>query len=107
VMGLQRVGDVTLIRHAYTRTADQGRGIGGQLLTHLRGRTRGRLLVGTWEAATWAIHFYEQRGFTLVGPGETERLLTTYWTVPQRQRQASVVLVTPDGLSAGGGYHPL
>ena len=93
-MGLQRVRDVTLIRHAYTRTADQGRGIGGQLLAHLRERARGRLLVGTWAAATWAIRFYERRGFSLVGPEETERLLTTYWTVPKRQREVSVVLST-------------
>lgn len=92
VMGLQGVRGVILIRHAYTRTADQGRGIGGQLLGHLRGRARGRLLVGTWAAAAWAIRFYQQRGFSLVGPEEKDRLLTTYWTVPERQRQASVVL---------------
>lgn len=95
VMGLQRVRDVTLIRHAYTRTADQGRGIGGQLLAHLRGTARTRLLVGTWEAAAWAILFYEHRGFALVGPEEKDRLLKTYWTVPEGQRQASVVLSTP------------
>jgi GNAT superfamily N-acetyltransferase len=94
VMGLQRIRGVILIRHAYTRTADQGRGIGGQLLAHLRERTRGRLLVGTWAAAAWAIRFYQQRGFALVGPEEKDRLLTTYWTVPERQREASVVLST-------------
>lgn len=107
VMGLQHVRDVTLIRHVYTRTAHQGQGIGSQLLAHLRGRARGRLLVGTWAAATWAIRFYKHRGFSLVGPEEKDRLLTTYWTVPERQRQASVVLSTPDGSSAGGSYHPL
>lgn len=32
VMGLQRVRDATLIRHAYVRTAMQGRGIGGDLM---------------------------------------------------------------------------
>lgn len=95
VMGLQHVRDVTLIRHAYTRTAHQGRGIGGQLLAHLRGRARARLLVGTWAAAAWAIRFYEHRGFSLVGPEGKDRLLTTYWTVPERQRQASVVLSAP------------
>jgi len=94
-MGLQHVRDVTLIRHAYTRTAHHGQGIGGRLLAHLRWRARGRLLVGTWAAAAWAIHFYEHRGFSVVGPEEKERLLTTYWTVPERQRQASVVLATP------------
>jgi GNAT superfamily N-acetyltransferase len=95
VMGLQHVRNVTLIRHAYTRTAHQRRGIGGQLLAHLRGRARARLLVGTWASAAWATRFYEHRGFFLVGPEEKDRLLTTYWTVPEPQRQASVVLSTP------------
>ena len=36
VMGIQPVRDVTLIRHAYVRTAHQGRGIGGALMTALR-----------------------------------------------------------------------
>src|ERR1700736_620976 len=37
VMGLQQAQDVTLIRHAYVRSSSQKRGIGGQLLSHLRG----------------------------------------------------------------------
>src|SRR5579864_1796428 len=36
VMGIQHVKDVTLIRHAYVRTASQKRGIGALLLNHLR-----------------------------------------------------------------------
>jgi len=36
VMGIQQVQDVTLIRHAYVRTSSQKRGIGAQLLSHLR-----------------------------------------------------------------------
>ena len=32
VMGLQDVQDVTLIRHAYVRTASRNQGIGGKLL---------------------------------------------------------------------------
>ncbi|HZT76526.1 MAG TPA: GNAT family N-acetyltransferase, partial [Vicinamibacterales bacterium] len=39
VMGLQDVKDVALIRHAYTRTNAQGRGIGSALLEHLLART--------------------------------------------------------------------
>ena len=31
VMGIQRLSDVTLIRHAYVRTGAQGRGIGSTL----------------------------------------------------------------------------
>ncbi|MGC2628196.1 MAG: hypothetical protein WA269_15310, partial [Candidatus Udaeobacter sp.] len=33
VMGLQQVGDVTLVRHAYVRGSSQKLGIGGQLLS--------------------------------------------------------------------------
>src|SRR3954451_17390952 len=51
VMGLQDVKDVSLIRHAYTRTAVRGRGIGGALLEHLKAQTLRPLLVGTWKAA--------------------------------------------------------
>jgi GNAT superfamily N-acetyltransferase len=92
VMGLQNVSDVTLIRHAYVRPSHQSRGIGGALLTELAGRTRGPLLVGTWAAAQWAIRFYERHGFRLVGTEEKDRLLSTYWRIPPRQRDTSVVL---------------
>ena len=92
VMGLQLVRDATLIRHAYVRASHQSRGVGSALLTHLAGQTTGPLLVGTWAAATWAIRFYERHGFRLVSSAEKDRLLTTYWNIPARQRQTSVVL---------------
>ncbi len=93
IMGLQRVRDVTLIRHAYVRTAEQGHGIGGDLMRWLVARVNGPLLVGTWAAATWAIRFYERYGFRLAPEEEKNRLLNTYWTIPERQRETSVVLV--------------
>lgn len=92
VMGLQPVADVALIRHAYTRTEAQGRGIGSALIEKLKSLEGAPLLVGTWKAATWAIRFYERRGFTLVSDREKERLLRRYWTVPERQIEESVVL---------------
>lgn len=92
IMGAQPVRDVTLIRHAYVRTGYQGRGIGGALLDFLANRTTGPLLVGTWAAAVWAIRFYERHGFRLVSPAEKDRLLATYWTIPPRQTETSVVL---------------
>ena len=92
VMGLQEVGDVTLIRHAYTRTSPQGRGLGSALLRHLRGRTSRPILIGTWRAATWAIRFYQGHGFRLVSEADKRLLLQRYWTVPERQIQESVVL---------------
>ena len=93
VMGLQKVRDTTLIRHAYVRPAYQGRGIGGALLATLAGQITGPLLVGTWAAAEWAIRFYARHGFRQVSVLEKERLLQTYWSVPLRQQESSVVLV--------------
>ncbi len=92
VMGIQDVRDVTLIRHAYVRTARRGGGIGGQLLAFLLVLARRPVLVGTWAAAVWAIRFYEMRGFSLVPPGMKDVLLRTYWTIPDRQIDTSVVL---------------
>lgn len=92
VMGLQQVGDVALIRHAYTRTANQGAGLGDALLACLRERTDRPVLVGTWKAATWAIAFYQRRGFRLVDAVQKDDLLRRYWSVPPRQMQESVVL---------------
>lgn len=92
VMGVQQLEHVTLIRHAYVHTARQRRGIGTALLTHLAARTSRPLLVGTWAGAVWAVRFYEGRGFRLVTPGEKDRLLRSYWSVPERQIESSVVL---------------
>jgi GNAT superfamily N-acetyltransferase len=92
VMGLQHVADVALIRHAYTRTELQGAGVGSVLLEHLKRQTDRRLLVGTWKAATWAVRFYERRGFHLVSDREKVELLRRYWSVPARQIEESVVL---------------
>jgi GNAT superfamily N-acetyltransferase len=92
VMGIQEVGDVTLIRHAYVRTSHQNHGIGGQLLLHLRKLASGPILIGTWTDASWAIKFYERHGFRVVPPAEKERLLRKYWKIPQRQMETSVVL---------------
>ena len=93
VMGIQHLRGVTLIRHAYVRTARQGRGIGGRLLRFLADQVAGPLLVGTWAAAEWAIRFYERHGFRLVSPVEKEQLLSIYWSIPSRQRETSVVLI--------------
>jgi GNAT superfamily N-acetyltransferase len=92
VMGIQKVQDVTLIRHAYVRGSWQKRGIGAQLLTHLRGLTNDPILIGTWADAAWAIRFYEKQGFRMVSPTEKDRLLRKYWKIAERQRETSVVL---------------
>jgi GNAT superfamily N-acetyltransferase len=92
VMGLQTVGDVDLIRHAYVVPASQGLGVGSSILRHLRSLSDRPMLVGTWAAAGWAIRFYERNGFTLVSEREKDELLRRYWTIPDRQIETSVVL---------------
>jgi len=93
VMGIQLVNNVTLIRHAYVLTAHQRRGIGEKLLKHLMSLARtSTVLVGTWEAAYWAVRFYENHGFRLVPSEEKDRLLRKYWNIPERQIETSVVL---------------
>ena len=95
VMGIQSVRDVDLIRHAYVLPSSQRRGIGGALLGHLRQLSTRRILIGTWEAADWAIRFYIRHGFELVVPARKTVLLKTYWDVPDRQMEVSVVLANP------------
>jgi len=93
VMGIQDKSDVNLIRHAYVRTKQREKGIGTLLLQELIRDSKKPILVGTWKAAHWAISFYEKYGFSLVDEGEKNRLLKKYWAIPDRQVEASVVLV--------------
>jgi GNAT superfamily N-acetyltransferase len=96
VMGIQYKGDVTLIRHAYVRTIDRKKGIGGKLLHHLLSKTQTPVLIGTWADASWAISFYQKHGFRLLPVEEKNRLLLKYWSIPSRQVETSVVLASPD-----------
>jgi GNAT superfamily N-acetyltransferase len=106
VMGIQPVRDVDLIRHAYVAPGSQQRGVGAALLEHLARATTRRMLVGTWAAATWAIRFYRRNGFEPVPPGRTAELLRTYWRIPERQIELSVVLARPPlgRAETGAGY---
>ncbi len=93
VAGIQFIQDTTLIRHTYVLTKCQRKGIGSKLLEHLLSLAETpEILVGTWADATWAIRFYEKHGFKLVSPREKDRLLQTYWNIPDRQVETSVVL---------------
>jgi GNAT superfamily N-acetyltransferase len=90
-MGLEPIKDVTLIRHAYVLPQWQKKGIGSRLLNYLEELvTTPRLLVGTWAAAQWAIDFYQKHGFKLLP--DKDELLETYWDIPRRQIETSVVL---------------
>ena len=93
VMGIQELKDVTLIRHAYTISTYQGRGIGKILLQYLFKINKNSILyVGTWKDATWAIQFYEKVGFVMKKRKQTIELLKKYWEVSLKQIQNSVVL---------------
>lgn len=92
VMGIQDKGEVALVRHAYTRTTLQRKGVGTQLLHHVEGLLDKPVLIGTWADATWAIDFYKRNGYTVVSYAEKEKLLRTYWSIPARQVETSVVL---------------
>jgi GNAT superfamily N-acetyltransferase len=94
-MGVQPMHDLDLIRHAYVRPDNQRQGVGAALLRHLRDIRGRRMLVGTWAAADWAIRFYRRYGFELVSPERKTALLRTYWTIPERQIETSVVLAHP------------
>lgn len=91
VMGLQPLGEVTLIRHSYVLPSHQSKGVGTKLLNHLIRKTPSkRILVGTWRDAEWAVRFYEGNGFKLLS--NKDELLRRYWKIPERQIEASVVL---------------
>ena len=93
VIGIQKVKDVTLIRHAYTLTYYQGKGTGSELLKYLLKKNQNsRLLVGTWRDATWAIRFYEKFGFILHAKDQSTLLLKKYWKISSNQIKNSVVL---------------
>jgi GNAT superfamily N-acetyltransferase len=95
IMGIQPVRDVDLIRHAYVAPGRQRHGVGSALLEHLARSTSRRILVGTWAAADWAIGFYRRHGFELLSRERATELLRTYWTIPDRQIETSVVLAKP------------
>jgi len=92
VMGIQDKGAVALVRHAYVAPTTQRKGVGTNLLRHVEGLAGKPILIGTWADASWAIEFYRRNGFTVVAHSDKERLLRTYWSIPERQIETSVVL---------------
>ena len=92
VMGIQDKGEVALVRHAYVASNLQKKGVGTTLLRHVEGLTTKPILIGTWASASWAIDFYRRNGYTVVSDQDKDRLLRTYWSIPARQVETSVVL---------------
>jgi GNAT superfamily N-acetyltransferase len=102
VMGIQDKEDVALVRHAYTATTLQRKGIGTKLLRHVETLAGKPILIGTWADASWAIEFYRRNDFTVVSEGDKNRLLRTYWSVPARQVETSVVLADRGWMNTQG-----
>jgi GNAT superfamily N-acetyltransferase len=75
-----------------SRQPYRGRAWEQRLLRHVEGLTDKPILIGTWASASWAIEFYQRNGFTLVPNRDKDRLLRTYWSIPARQIETSVVL---------------
>ena len=93
MIGIQKVKDVILIRHAYTLISYQNKGTGSEMLEYLLKKNQNsRLLVGTWKNATWAIQFYKKFGFVVHTKEETTLLLKKYWNISTKQIENSVVL---------------
>jgi GNAT superfamily N-acetyltransferase len=91
VIGKEPVKDTTLIRHLYVLTKAQRRGIGTKLLDYAQNSVSTEyLLIGTWQAAIWAIAFYKRHGFELAD--NKDELLRKYWDIPDRQVETSCVL---------------
>ena len=92
VMGIQDKGAVALVRHAYVAPTTQRKGVGTRLLRHVQSLADKPILIGTWADASWAIEFYRRNGFTLVPDSHKNHLLRTYWSIPERQIETSVVV---------------
>jgi len=91
VIGKEKIKDATLIRHLYVKSEYQGHGIGSRLLDFIqRSVDTEYLLIGTWQAATWAINFYRKHGFPPMN--NKDELLRKYWDIPDRQIETSCVL---------------
>ncbi len=91
VIGREKIKDATLIRHLYVREKHQGQGLGTKLLKFAeRNVDTDFLLVGTWQAAIWAVAFYKKQAFQFME--NKDGLLRKYWDVPDRQIETSCVL---------------
>jgi GNAT superfamily N-acetyltransferase len=91
VIGKEPVKDATLIRHLYVLTRAQGKRVGSRLLEFVQNMTSTEyLLIGTWQAAVWAVTFNEKHGFQLAD--NKDDLLRKYWDIPDRQIETSCVL---------------
>lgn len=90
VMGLERLRDVALLRHAYILPEMQRKGVGAELLSHLeRELAPGtRVVVGTYRENFKARAALEKAGYE--ASPDPEAVLRTYYSIPEDRLRASV-----------------
>ncbi len=95
VMGLEYVGDVALLRHAYVLPEHQHRGVGGLLREHLEHEVHGvrRIVVGTYAGNYKARGALEKAGYRL--SPDSEAVLRAYYAIPEDRLKASVTYEKP------------
>ena len=91
VMGLEYVGDVALLRHAYVSPRAQRQGVDSRLRAHLEAEARGveRIVVGTYAANYKARGVLEKSGYALCA--DSEAILRRYYAIPEDRLRSSVV----------------
>ncbi len=103
VMGLERVRDAALLRHAYILPEHQHHGIGLGLVEHLELVTRReaaaggvrRIIVGTYARNYKARGALEKAGYRL--SEDSAAVLRAYYAVPEDRLRASVTYEKPAG----------
>jgi RimJ/RimL family protein N-acetyltransferase len=95
VMGLERVGRVALLRHAYVPPAEQRRGVGTRLREHLEAAARGaeRIVVGTYAGNYKARRALEKAGYA--PSPDPVAVLRAYYRIPEDRLRASVTYEKP------------
>lgn len=90
VMGLERVRDVVLLRHAYILPEHQRRSVGAKLLRHLEGELAPgtRVVVGTYRENFKARRALEKAGYE--PSADPEALLRKYYDIPEDRLLSSL-----------------
>lgn len=90
VMGLERLPDVVLLRHAYILPEHQRQGVGAKLLAYLERELDAgtRVVVGTYRENFKARRALEKAGY--VASSDPEAVLRRYYAIPEDRLRASL-----------------
>lgn len=101
VMGLERVADAALLRHAYVLPEAQRHGVGQRLVAHLEAEIRRWpdpprvIVVGTYRGNYRARNALERLGYRL--SADSDAVLRRYYAIPDDRRRGSVTYEKPVG----------